>query len=134
MTDIISYSNFFESTTANFIEIHETPDSEPDYISYKFNSLKYDAEGNEIHTVSSRYWYGRDERGAYVIRESDHWSYKGQSLPICPIDAIARRRMQANVWTRLTPISSCFWLLKTNDRSYGVKIGKAYISDFSKLN
>lgn len=23
--------------------------------------------------ISSRYWYGKDKKGTYVIRESDHW-------------------------------------------------------------
>lgn len=27
----------------------------------------------EPNGISSRYWYGKDRRGEYVIRESDHW-------------------------------------------------------------
>lgn len=134
MTDMISYDSFFEKTTANFIAIDDVPSRNPDYVSYKFGSVRFDENGNMIRSISSRYWYGEDENGKFVIRESDHWSYVGKNLPICPINYNERRRMQNNPWVRLTPIATCFWLLKTGNMSSKVRVGKAYLSDFNKLN
>lgn len=54
----VTYNNFMNGTSAIFEQMVEMPARKADYISRS----------------GSRYWYGEDERGKYVIRSSDHWS------------------------------------------------------------
>lgn len=57
---MINHSNFFVGTQAWFKPC-ERPDREPDFISLS----------------GSKYWYGEDKDGGFVIRESDHWGAVG---------------------------------------------------------
>ena len=58
----VTYKNFYLSTTGIFIECNE-PKWEPAYISTPTR------EGN----TPSKYWYGTDEVGDYIIRRANHW-------------------------------------------------------------
>lgn len=62
----VTFDNFSKSTSAVFEAMpkSEVPQREADYASERWDGFG----------VSSRYWYGEDERGKYVIRESNHWS------------------------------------------------------------
>ena len=62
----VTFDNFFKSTSAVFEAMpkSEVPQRDADYASERWDGFG----------VSSRYWYGEDERGKYVIRESNHWS------------------------------------------------------------
>ncbi len=111
----ITFDNFFINTRGTF-ELTDTPKREPDY-----TSERRDGSG-----ISSRYWYGTDEGGAYVIRESDHWSgyLYGSNNPDWQ-----ERNMQNQ-----TPIASCRWALRMpniNDYNSGWQTGKIYLKDLS---
>lgn len=53
----------FYMRTRGIFKACKTPNRKPDYVS------KY-AGGRK---VSSNYWYGKDVKGYYVIRASNHW-------------------------------------------------------------
>lgn len=120
----ITFSNYFEASIATFKGC-KMPKREPDYISISKWS------GN----ISSVYWYGKDKKGDYVIRLSDHW---------ITIKSFANSRKIIGCES----IASCFWRLKAKPRTapqnyvfakmWGKVIynfnsflaGKAYLHDF----
>lgn len=80
----VNYRNFYTNTQATFKGC-KIPKRKPDYIS----------GGN------SRYWYGEDKKGKYVIRASDHWCsyyFHGSVLE-------SKRRSK---------IATCYWSIRTN--------------------
>lgn len=105
---MITFENFFLNTEAVFKGC-KTPKRKPDYISYS----RYTSE------VSSRYWYGEDKTGKYVIRESNHW--------------VSRRDFERKSLNECYSIASCIWNIKNkfND-SYKLVSGKCYLSDFKE--
>lgn len=112
----ITYDNFFTDTKGIFEET-ETPDREPDYISQKRFGWG----------ESSRYWYGTDKGGDYVIRQSDHWSgYTKKGNP--------KMLDEDAVFNFATPIASCTWFLKETKGTVqdGKRTGKIYLSDLHK--
>ena len=124
----VTFDNFFKKTSAVFelMPKSEVPQREPDYV-----SVRWDGFG-----VSSRYWYGEDERGKYVIRESDHWSDYPQGER-------TREAFEAEPYDkRYTRIASCRWALAVNEEQVttdkeayldGNKMyGKAYLDEFTK--
>lgn len=109
MENEITYDNFYIGTSAVFKGC-KIPRRKPDYVSYK--RYPHDDE------PSSCYWYGKDKRGEYVIRCSDHWSYyivNGEFHEGCG------------------GIASCYWRLKTTKEIplFGGQLaGKCYLNDF----
>lgn len=93
----VTYDNFFNSTAGIWetLPISEVPTREPDYASQRWDGFG----------VSSRYWYGEDDGGQYVIRESDHWS--GVLTNDSFIDDFERHPYSRHY----TPIASCRWAL-----------------------
>jgi hypothetical protein len=63
----MTHENFYNATRLIF-KACKTPKHPPDFIS---NS-------------GSKYWYGQNKKGKYVIRQSDHWC-KYQGLVKCDI-------------------------------------------------
>lgn len=124
----VTFDNFFQNTSAVFelMPKSEVPQREPDYVSERWDGFG----------VSSRYWYGEDERGKYVIRESNHWSSYPQGEN-------TREAFEAEPYNkRYTRIASCRWALAvskeqvtTDKEAYldGNKMyGKAYLDEFTK--
>ena len=89
----MNYNNYFLKSTGNWKPCKK-PKRKPSYVSYKrtftynneiINSpyFKHSLEDyggckrfyyeDKRLGISSRYWYGEDSRGKYIIRESDHW-------------------------------------------------------------
>jgi hypothetical protein len=66
----------------------------------------------------SRYIYGSDKKGDYVIRISNHWS----------LDTNEYRKTCRNV-------ASCYWVLNDNKEKKTVeyRAGKAYFKDFKPV-
>ena len=58
----VTYDDFFICSKGTFVECVE-PTTEPDY-----NSIP-----TVLGNTSSKYWYGTDEGGAYIIRKANHW-------------------------------------------------------------
>mgnify|MGYP000238767366 CR=1 FL=1 len=112
----ITFKNFFISTKVVFKGC-KIPKRKPDFISMS-NYGGYES-------ISSMYWYGKDKKGAFVIRVSDHWVMKY---------SFTQEKEQ-----HLKHIRSCIWNIKTNQESknkkgYEIKIaGKAYLKDFLKI-
>lgn len=97
----VTFDNFFDNTSAVFTLLpkSEAPQREADY-----ESKRWDGFG-----VSSRYWYGEDEQGKYVVRASDHWSSY-------PRGANSRKAFEDNPYHRIyTQIASCRWALDMAD-------------------
>ena len=110
---MITINNYFSGTIATFKGC-KTPKREPNYISY----LKDYGEVTDI--VSSRYWYGEDKNGQYVIRESDHW---------CTYKKFSNKKRFP--WTK--NIASCYWRLKTNNKNAVVWLSpKHYVRTFGR--
>lgn len=63
----------------------------------------------------SKYWYGEDSKGKYMIRRSDHWSYIN-GYAIYPFECGS--------------IKKSFWGLKTSKPTY---CGKIYLNKI-KIN
>ena len=133
---VVTMADFHKRTAAVFVPT-ERPQREPDYI-----SKKRDGEG-----VSSEYWYGEDENGEYVIRNSDHWSgvsQSGNGLFYPLIRALSslyspRARGYIRNLSHRNFIRTCYWVISKGDSgnisSYSPKVeepicGKAYIKDF----
>lgn len=95
---IIDETNFFKDTFAVFKGC-KMPKRDPDYISYK--------KGTTI--PSSYYWYGKNKRGSYVIRKSDHWSQINRDID-CKV------------------VATCVWELRYKTKT---DTGKAYFSSFN---
>lgn len=130
----ITYDNFHKETAGvwEIINPSEVPSREADYTSTRF--MRPDL-------VCSRYWYGSDEKGDYVIRESDHWSASlhGEN---------GINDFMANPSSRkYTPISSARWAIDmrnaTEEGTYnkvkpeffkdGKAYGKIYLSDLRRM-
>ena len=97
----VTFDNFFANTSAVFTLLHksEAPQREADYESEHWDGLG----------ISSRYWYGEDERGKYVVRASDHWSDY-------PRGANSRKAFEDNPYhRRYTRIASSRWALDMAD-------------------
>ena len=82
---MITFDNFYIKTYACYKGC-KTPKRQPDFTS----------------DSGSKYWYGQNKNGDYVIRRSNHW---GRFLTV-------------------------HWKLKTNYRGIA-KSGKCYLKDFS---
>lgn len=105
---MITFENFFLNTEAVFKGC-KTPKRKPDYISYN----RYTSE------ESSRYWYGEDKKGKYVIRESNHW--------------VSRRDFERKSLEECSSIATCKWDIKNiKNTSYELVSGKCYLSNFKK--
>lgn len=101
----VTFDNFFANTSATFkpISVAEKPTREPDYVSKRWEGFG----------ASSRYWYGEDERGKYVIRESDHWSnvmFTDNSVAAFEKDPYNRR---------YTRIATCQWAIDATELTAG---------------
>lgn len=126
---MININNYYNSTKAVFKGC-KIPKRNPDYISY-----------NEDGDISSRYWYGNNKNGNYIIRESDHW------VNMKPLN-------NNKIFRQCKSIASCIWHLTTNKIKFKqinyhyyhnskpktilVKekpnlTGKAYLKDFIKI-
>lgn len=121
----VTFDNFYNSTAGvwEVLPISEAPTREPDYVSQRWDGFG----------VSSRYWYGEDEGGEYVIRESDHWSraIKGD---------VSAEDFKRNPYGKYasTPIASCRWALDYRNVATdeyvdkkGVSYGKIYLQDLT---
>lgn len=95
---IVDETNFFKNTFVVFKGCRE-PKRPPDFISYKKNTT----------VASSCYWYGKNKRGNYVIRKSDHWSKVNRNID-CKI------------------VGTCVWELRYKRET---TVGKAYFKDFN---
>lgn len=130
----VTFDNFYEGTSAVFKAIDSKPNRKADYISRS----------------GSMYWYGEDEGGKYVIRQSDHWS------------AIVRDADDVKAFDakpdNYKNIASCYWALDKEEhikqmraergipysnakQEFGhtpnvgtqtVAVAKAYLTDFTK--
>lgn len=90
---MITTDNYFLSTQGSWKPCKK-PKKKPSFTSYKrtytyffkdeikpfFKHSFVDYEGykrfyyeDKKLGISSRYWYGQDKKGNYIIRESDHW-------------------------------------------------------------
>lgn len=130
----VTYDNFYKETAGvwEIINPSEAPNRAADYESTRFG---------EPEKVSSRYWYGSDENGDYVIRESDHWSASlhGEAS----IEDFKANPMSG----RYTPISSARWAIDmrpaTEEGTYnkvkpeffkeGKAYGKIYLADLERM-
>ena len=112
------------------VPVEEIPQREPDYVSRNYYGEK-----------SSKYWYGEDEGGEYIIRASDHWS---RELYGERADKEAERFMNdAEYRRKSTPIRDSRWALdfrKAGNFEYipyerfaknGEMYGKIYIKDLN---
>lgn len=97
-------NNYYTRTKCVFKGCNK-PNREPDYVSGS----------------GSLYWYGRDKKGSYVIRSSDHWS-------------LLTNKFGKLIYSYVNcgSIASCFWKLKTTSEEK--LVGKAYFKDFSENN
>ena len=86
MENNISFENFYHGTFAGF-KACKTPKRKPDYISY-------DRYGD----ISSKYWYGTDKNGSYVIRSSSHWCLYAHRKDVNKARAGECRRIANNYW------------------------------------
>lgn len=62
----INKFNFFKSTASLFKEID---------VEKRTHNHVFIEDPDYISESGSRYWYGSDENGDYVIRASNHWTY-----------------------------------------------------------
>ena len=86
---------------------------------------------NFVSESGSKYWYGEDKRGPYVVRASDHWCwhYYNNTLPARALAGGSRT------------IASCFWNIRSNrpieekkiPYFRSLKAGKAYFSNFKPI-
>lgn len=89
---MINLTNFYVTTFAKFKRCN-VPKRKPNFVSLNKKNGK----------PSSKYWYGEDKEGEYVIRLSDHWG----------------------------DVASCRWLLDGSTENYdNPQCGKAYCSAF----
>lgn len=133
-TNPVTYDNFNKETAGvwEIISPSEVPNRKEDYASTKFGAPD---------KVSSRYWYGTDENGDFVIRESDHWSvylHGENSIKDFMSNPMSRR---------YTPIASVRWAIDmrpaTEEGTYnkvkpeffkdGKAYGKIYLADLNQI-
>ncbi len=106
---MITFNNYYNGTKGIFKGC-KVPKRKPNYVS----------KSKQYNTLSSRYWYGQDSKGMYVIRESDHWvNYYNQKGEI--------------YFSKCNCISSCFWSIKSVNNSRLNMCGKIYLKDFKKV-
>lgn len=108
--------NYYRGTFATFREC-KVPKRKPDFTSES----------------GSMYWYGKDKRGYFVIRASDHWCwhYYNNLMPGHWQDEERGSRT----------IASCFWNIRRNrpieekkiPHFRSLKAGKAYFSNFKPI-
>ena len=55
---------------------------------------------NKAFGISSRYWYGQDSRGKYIIRESDHWGRVASCTWKITRDTIRRRLKYGKIYLK----------------------------------
>ncbi len=113
-------TSFFTNTQAVF-KACKTPKRVPNFVS----------------PSGSQYWYGEDKVGAYVIRQSDHWS-KGFSkgTSVIRYDRFLREKSEImSIRKGCGRIASCFWVLFTpkNEVPETNGSGKCYMKNFSKF-
>ena len=115
---MITQNNFYNGTSAWFKGC-KPPKREPDYISYYYPNLCY----GDIETKipSSKYWYGENKNGKYVIRQSNHW---------CKVSDFEQKKDRD-----IKNIASCKWHLKSHNATNINKLrcGKAYFKNFVSL-
>ena len=73
--DYTSYRRSFALFYANTDPLNCLGDKQ---IYYKHHFIDHDGDLRVYYEdkqkgISSRYWYGEDSKGKYIIRESDHW-------------------------------------------------------------
>lgn len=104
----VTFENFFKGTSAIFTQISEKPTTKPDYTSRS----------------GSRYWYGEDDKGKYVIRQSDHWSTE------------VRNNNDAESFTakpdNYNNIASCYWAIDV--QGYDAKYEPINITDVKYID
>lgn len=98
--------DFYHNTRCEFTAC-SIPKRPPNFVSY-----------NKDREVSSIYWFGKNKKGYYVIRLSDHWCRISKNIKNCSEQLIDCDR-----------IASCWWTLVGNSSTM---CGKAYKSDFTK--
>lgn len=96
---MIDFNNYFHNTIANFKGCKK-PKRKPDYVSKS----------------GSKYWYGENKRGKYVIRHSDHW---------CNVFLAADKIRECS------NIASCYWSIKQKEKPDRYFLtGKQYLINF----
>lgn len=114
---MVSYDDFFISTRALFVSC-EKPDEEPFYIS---------------PVSKSEYYKGSDDKGEYVIRNSNHWIQEGtdfekpKSENACfwEIDIPYDKKVDKN----LKEISPSY----STEEDLDFISGKCYLKDFKRI-
>lgn len=104
----VTFDDFFENTAAVYVAQEQAPEGTPNYTS----------------PSGSRYWYGEDEQGKYVIRRSDHWSDRMTSDEA--IDSF-----ESNPG-RYRNIASCYWGIDT--RPIQKTLSEVSASDIRRVN
>jgi hypothetical protein len=104
---MLNKTNFFKGTKGLFTQCKE-PKRKPDYISKS----------------GSKYWYGKNKKGSYVIRHSDHW------VKIYTRDGEKRSDKKK--------ISSCYWSIKIKKHNdiecRSMRCGKIYFKDLKFMH
>lgn len=113
---MITYQNFFISTKA-FFKGCKPPKRKPDYVSRRKNAY-WDCD--KRWPTGSKYWYGKDEKGPYIIRQSDHW------VTVKDFDKSKKVK-------DCESIATCQWHIKTT-RHRKTMTGKCYLSDFMPIS
>jgi hypothetical protein len=105
---IITFGNYYIHTRATFRGCKK-PKSKPDYVSRS----------------GSLYWYGKNMKGEYVIRYSDHWTN------VC---GIYSKRINPYASRDCKRIATCLWKIKTNHKNDKkiIYCGKCYLNSFTK--
>ena len=97
---------FYQNTKATFRGC-QVPKRQPDYIS----------------DSGSKYWYGENKNGKYLIRLSNHWIIRTEIYD-CKKSNKSKRECKT--------IATCQWKLKTNTISR-YQAGKCYLKDFVSI-
>lgn len=106
---MITLDNFYIATTGVWKGCKK-PKRVPNYTSTDNNG-----------EVSSQYWYGKNKKGTYIIRNSDHW--------------VNRKPIESNnIVKECKSIASCMWYFKgffKKPREWSC--GKIYLSDLKQI-
>lgn len=104
--------NFSKGTAGVFV-YSEVPNRKPDFISKS----------------GSKYWFGKDAKGEYVIRQSTHWS------EITPGHSIRVGNSEFyNGNCRCGRIRTCCWILHIPKFIGSCSTGKEYVQIFIRAN
>lgn len=103
---MINEKNFMNSTKAVFKGC-KCPKRKPDFISKS----------------GSKYWFGQNKKGSFVIRKSGHWC----SITMKVSDKYEKRHIEH--YYSVKKISSCVWHLNSNKNT----TGKCYFKNFKQL-